>query len=37
MARSTIKEKEPITKKELSRKRGKRKKSAKIVEKKGNM
>ena len=37
MAKSTIKEKELPTKKELGRKRGKRRKAAKLVEKKGNM
>lgn len=37
MAKSTIKDKEPVTKKELARKRGKRKASAKKVAEKGNM
>jgi hypothetical protein len=36
MAKSTIKDKEPVTKKELSRKAGKRAASARIVAKKGN-
>lgn len=34
--KSTIKEKEPVTKKELARKRGKRKKAAMMVMEKGN-
>lgn len=36
MAKSTIKEKEPVTKKEEARKKGKRKHAAMMVEKKGN-
>jgi hypothetical protein len=35
MAKSTMKDKEAVTKKELARKKGKRKKAASMAEKKG--